>query len=102
LNAVLMPYVLKANRPAIEARIVDAARYLELPLPSFDAFLAWVLELRERIGIPPALAELGIDASQADRIGELAVADASNATNPRPLSPADYARLFADAVKGRL
>jgi hypothetical protein len=102
LNAVLMPYVLKANRPAIEARIVDAARYLDLRPASFEAFLAWVLELRERIGIPHALQALGIDGADAQRVGELALADASSATNPRAFDAADYARLFADAVEGRL
>ena len=36
-NAVLMPYVLAYNRPAIEARIADAAR--SLGLDGFDGFL---------------------------------------------------------------
>ncbi len=46
LNAVLLPYVLLANRPAIEADAARLARYLELDEASFDGLLAWILELR--------------------------------------------------------
>src|SRR5688572_14040766 len=44
-NAVFMPYVLAFNRPAIEGKIERLAAYLGLE-STFDAFLAWVLELR--------------------------------------------------------
>ena len=44
-NAVFMPYVLVFNRPAIEPRIARLSAYLGLE-PTFDAFLAWVLELQ--------------------------------------------------------
>ena len=102
LNAVLMPYVLQANRAAIEPRIAAAARYLDLPGASFAAFLDWVLQLRERIGIPHALSAIGIDSSDAEVIGEMAVADPSHGTNPVPFSAAEYRALFERAVQGRL
>ena len=60
LNAILMPYVLTANRPAIEERITRLARQLELA-EDFDGFVAWVLELRKGIGIPNDLSQIGID-----------------------------------------
>src|SRR4029453_17143039 len=44
-NAVFMPYVLAFNRPAIDTRVARLAAYLGL-VPTFEAFLAWVLELR--------------------------------------------------------
>ena len=59
-NAVFMPYVLAFNRPAIEDKIERLAAYLGLE-PTFDAFLAWVLELRAEIGIPHTLAGLKVD-----------------------------------------
>lgn len=102
LNAVLMPYVLQANRPAIEARLAAAARYLGLSAPSFAGFLHWVLELRERIGIPHTLRAIGIDGGEAERIGALARADASHATNPLPLSEHEYRTIYEQAVEGRL
>ena len=57
LNAILMPYVLRANQSVIASRIGLLARYLELPDPSFDSFLDWVLEMRAALGIPHACAD---------------------------------------------
>jgi alcohol dehydrogenase class IV len=102
LNAILMPYVLKANRAAIDTPITALARYLDLPDPSFDAFLDWVLALRAQLGIPHALAALGIDAAEAAQVARMAVADGSAATNPIAFSEADYARIFTSAVAGVL
>ena len=102
LNAILMPYVLQANRSAIEGRIEAAARYLKLPQPSFTSFLDWVLALREEIGIAHTLAGVGIDGAQAERIAAMAVADPSQGTNPVAFSTAQYREIFEAAVEGRL
>lgn len=102
LNAILMPYVLLANRDAIDGNITSLARYLGLQRPSFGAFLDWVLALREKIIIPHALAAIGIDAAQAELIGRMAVVDGSAATNPIQFGEADYARILRNAVIGSL
>lgn len=102
LNAVLMPYVLQANRAAIEDGCTRLARYLELPQASFASFLAWVLDLRKTIGIPHTLAEIGIDAAQAELVGRMAVADGSAGTNPIQFSEDQYAAILRNAVAGRL
>lgn len=102
LNAILMPYVLQANRAAIDERITSLARYLDLPRPSFSSFLDWVLGLREKIGIPPRLAAIGIDAAQAELIARMAVVDGSAATNPIQFSESDYAGILRKAVAGLL
>ena len=44
-NAVLMPYVLAYNRPAIDVGIAEVAQSLGIS-GGFDGFLNWVLELR--------------------------------------------------------
>jgi len=102
LNAILMPYVLQANRAAIDQRITSLARYLDLPQPSFGAFLDWVLALREHIGIPYTLAAIGIDAARAELIGRMAVVDGSAATNPIPFGEREYAVILRNAVTGQL
>ena len=100
---MLLPYVLLANRVAIESDAARLARYLELDDASFDGLLAWVLELRSRVGIPASLAELGLSGEDATQIGELAVADVSSSeTNALALSAADYARIYRNAVAGKL
>lgn len=102
LNAILMPYLLKANRPAIGEKIERLSRYLALDNPGFDAFHAWIMELRERIDIPQALAAIEIDDSDAERVGRMAAEDPSAGGNPIPFDAGRYASIFSDAVNGRL
>jgi alcohol dehydrogenase class IV len=102
LNAILMPYVLKANEAVIAERIELLARYLELAQPSFASFLDWVLAMRESLGIPHTLSEIGIGAQDAAKVGEMAVVDGSAGTNPIQFSAADYSRIFVAAVEGML
>jgi alcohol dehydrogenase class IV len=103
LNAILLPYVLIANRQAISDDIARLARYLELKQPDFDGFLSWVLNLRQRLAIPHSLADIGLDADAASWVGEQALADISSSdTNARVLSAADYSQIFRNAVHGRL
>jgi alcohol dehydrogenase class IV len=102
LNAILMPYVLKANATAIAERIRRLAGYLEISDPGFDSFLQWVLDLRKGIGIPHTLAEIGIDDRQALLIGTMAVEDPSAGGNPIPFNSAQYQALFLDALHGTL
>jgi alcohol dehydrogenase class IV len=102
LNAVLMPYVLLANRTAIEDRIVRLSRYLDLADTSFDGFVNWVVQLREQIGIPNDLAALGIDDEQLQTIGSMAVQDPTAATNPIQFSAPEYTALVSRALSGKL
>lgn len=102
LNAILMPYVLKANREVIHERIERTARYIGLADSSFDGFLGWVLDMREQLGIPHSLAEIGIDASQAEKVGLMATQDPSAGGNPIPFSARQYSDIFTAAVQGAL
>ena len=102
LNAILMPYVLKANRAAIEERIERLARYLELKQATFDNFLDWVLELREELAIPHTLNEIEIDDTQAELISKMATKDAAAGGNPIQFRQAEYAKIFVAAVNGQL
>ena len=101
-NAVVMPYVLAFNRPAIADRTTVLARYLDLPNPSFSAVLDWVLELRERIGIPHTLKDIGVEEAHAARLAPMAAADPSSPTNPVPLDPVNLEALYLRAINGVL
>ena len=102
LNAILMPYVLKANESAIAENITSLSRYLDLTKPGFESFLNWVLELREQLNIPHTLAEIGIDTEQVELVGRMAFADPSSGTNPIVFSADEYQEICTNAVKGRL
>lgn len=111
LNAILMPYVLVANRVAIESRIARLARNLELVggghnnghddgHGGFDVFLQWVLDLRKQIGIPNDLSQIGIDDARVDEIGQMATADPSAGSNPIIFDAAEYSELVRRAING--
>ena len=82
LNAIVMPYMLQANRPVIEDEMARAARYLDLPKQNFDGMLDWILDLRSELGIPHTLAEINIDDAQAETIGAMSAKDVAGKTNP--------------------
>jgi alcohol dehydrogenase class IV len=102
LNAILMPYVLKANRSAVEEKISRLNLYLGLTKTGFDGFLDWVIELRAQLGIPNTLAMINIDDSDSETVGRMAVADPSAGGNPIGFSSEQYQRIFQDAVAGHL
>lgn len=100
-NAVFMPYVLMFNRPAIEEKIARLAAYLGLE-PNFGAFLDWVLQLREEIGVPHTLAGLGVDDSKFDIMSRMAPKDPTAGGNPAPLDEVTCRKLYENALAGRL
>ena len=102
LNAILMPYVLKANRSAIEAKLTRLSRYLELEDTDFDSFLDWVLTLRKQLDIPHSLGEIGIDAERVVEIGIMAEQDPSASGNPIAFDAQQYADIFLSAIHGDL
>ncbi len=98
-NAVYMPYVLVFNRPAIEAKIERLAGYLGIP-GGFDGFLAAVLDLRKKTGVPHDLKGLGVDGSRVDTIVEMSLVDPTAGGNPVPLTKEGSRKLFDAALKG--
>jgi alcohol dehydrogenase class IV len=98
-NGVFMPYVLVFNRPAIEAKIERLAGFLEID-GGFDGFLAAVLDLRKKTGVPHDLKGLGIDGSRVDTIVEMSLVDPTAGGNPIPLTKEGSRKLFDAALKG--
>ena len=101
-NAVVMPYVLEFNRPSINEKMESLARYVELDEPGFRGVRQWILGLRERIGIPHTLADIGVPSDAASRLAPMALVDPSSATNPVALTTQALESLFQNAIEGRL
>ena len=100
LNAILLPYVLRHNRTAIESKMTHLGRYLNLPHHSFDGVHTWLMQLIAELQLPKCLSAIDIDTSQADLIAQRAFNDPSSATNPIALSIQDYKNIFIAAVQG--
>lgn len=101
LNAIVMPYVLLHNRPAIDDRLAALALQLGLE-PGFEGFLDWVLALRESVGIPETLAAVGLTADRIPAFAAASVDDPSTGTNPRPMDAEGYAAIYRAALAGTL
>lgn len=92
-NAVVMPAVLRFNRPAIEDKIARAASYLGIS-GGFDGFYDYVLELREELGVPDSLTAMGIKPDRIDELAAEAIKDPSCGGNPVPMTLENTRALF--------
>lgn len=101
-NAVLLPYVLAFNQPAVEERLARLAGWLDLGDHQPVAVLDWVLDLRDAFDIPHTLGPLGPTQADIERMVPAAAADQAAAGNPRPLTPHNIASLYESALAGHL
>ncbi len=102
LNAILLPYVLLRNKPAIEEKIIHLARYLDLDDVSFSGFMHWIIKFRQDLNIPDDLAAIDITSAKKTLIGSMAVHDSCAAGNPIKFSEVQYSEIFQSAVDGDL
>ena len=89
LNAILLPHVLRFNRPGCDARLAElAARMGVGRAEDAPGHLITLTELLlARLGLPRRLAELGeLDPNLIPRYAERALRDHCLATNPRTAS----------------
>jgi alcohol dehydrogenase class IV len=100
--AIVMPYVLVKNRPAIETRLQQLAHVLGLAEADFDGLLGWITGLRRDLAIPNDLTALGVTEEHVPILAPRAAADPSAGGNPIPLDEAGYAALYRQALHGRL
>jgi alcohol dehydrogenase class IV len=87
-NAVLMPFVLAYNRPAIEPAMAQLAEGLRLAGEPFEAVQHWILDLRARLGIPRSVIELGVPRAAFTAVAGLAATDICAGMNPVPVDAA--------------
>ncbi len=96
-NAVVMPPVLRMNRPAIETRIARAAAYMGIE-GGFDGFYDYVLELRASLGVPDRLRDLGVGSDRIDELVEMALQDPSVGGNPVAMTAENTRALFEASI----
>jgi len=97
-NAILLPTVLRFNRPAIEAKLPALSFAMGLESRDFDGFLAAVERLLDHCDIARSLADLGVTTDATMRLANKAHHDAATATNPRSATVAQIAGLIELAI----
>ncbi|MGH9124575.1 MAG: iron-containing alcohol dehydrogenase family protein [Acidimicrobiales bacterium] len=92
-NAILLAHVMRWNAEAIpdEAQLIASA--LAAAMPAADA----IDRLRQRLGIPARLSEVGVTEADIDAVVRMSAGNANVARNPRPVTPED-ARLLLEAA----
>ena len=96
-NAVVMPAVLTFNRPAIEDKIERLAAFLGIE-GGFDGFFDVILGLRETLGVPEKLGELGVTPDRIADMAEMAPKDPTAGGNPVELTEEAAAMLFEQVI----
>jgi alcohol dehydrogenase class IV len=98
-NALMIDTVLDWNREAVPAKFAELAHAAGLQ-PDRDgaAFIAWLRDLKVRIGITGGLAARGVTRAHLPQLVPLAAKDFTAQTNPRPTVEADYERFFLAAM----
>ena len=95
LNAILLPPVLRFNAPAVPEKI--ARLTVALGLAPNEDLADWIERLTRRIGLPTRLSELGLDPALIPELAQEATHEHLSATNPRPVTTADYRRILEAA-----
>ncbi len=102
-NGIFMPYVLTFNRPIIENKIAKLSEYLSLKEASFNSFVDWVLELRERIKIPHTISESAkITDKDIEKMSPMALDDPCTPGNPKKTTLDDMISMYQHSVQGKL
>jgi alcohol dehydrogenase class IV len=96
-NAVMIDHALKFNVPVREERFKNLAVAVGAQAQSAQGFLKWLSQLKVEIGMPKNLTEAGVSRSKIDELSKLAFADSCHQYNPRPVSEADFKKIFSEA-----
>jgi 4-hydroxybutyrate dehydrogenase len=92
LNAVLMPAVLRFNRPSIGGKW-DVLHGFFGREPDVA-----VADLNSAIGMPTGLKAMGVTEAMMEAVSHEALKDHCHATNPRAATQADYLAIMKDAA----
>ncbi len=95
LNGILLAPVLRRNAAAAADKF--AAMSARLGIAGGDV-AAHFAALCARLNLPQTLGEIGFDGSQWQDVADAALKDHSAATNPVPLTHADYVALLEEAA----
>ena len=96
-NAVVMPAVLRFNRPAVADQLAQVAAYLGIA-GGFDGFAARVDELLAAFNMPKGLAAMGVQAERLDELAAMAIEDPTAAANPVKLTLQNTRALYEAAM----
>jgi hypothetical protein len=96
-NGIMIDHVMRFNLDAAEQKMAELARVCGAGNTA-ESFVEWLVALKSRIGIPARLGGKGVTAEHIPQLVEIAVKDTCHQTNPKPVSAADFERIFTQAL----
>ncbi|MDB5911934.1 MAG: iron-containing alcohol dehydrogenase [Ramlibacter sp.] len=96
-NALMIDSVLEWNHEMVPEKFDELAHVCKVA-GGGRAFVGWLRELKQSIGITGTLGSHGVKREQIPQLADIAVKDICHQTNPRPVTAADFERLFAAAM----
>jgi alcohol dehydrogenase class IV len=96
-NGVMIDHALKFNLESSRDRFARMAMTIGLEEHTGEAFLAWLRDLKKRIGIPAGLAGTKVPRAALERLPALAFQDSCHVNNPRPCTEKDFRTIYEEA-----
>jgi alcohol dehydrogenase class IV len=96
-NALMIDTVLAWNQQTVPEKFEELAHVCKVE-GGGAAFVPWLKQLKQDIGITGTLASHGVKQEQIPRLVDIAFRDICHQTNTRPVTAADFERLFAAAM----
>jgi alcohol dehydrogenase class IV len=96
-NGVMIDHALKFNLPSSEERFARMAMTIGLREHTGVAFLAWLRDLKQKIGIPAGLAGTKVPREALATLPALAFQDSCHGNNPRPCREEDFRKIYEEA-----
>ena len=97
-NAIVLPAVLKYNRPKLDNKIKQIAIACGAKSGDFKGLMDWIYELYTEFNIPHSLGEIGVKTQDVDRLVEMILKDICLPTNPRPISKSSLTTFVLEAI----
>lgn len=96
-NALMIETVLAWNIEAAQDKFEELAHVCHVA-GGGPGFVRWLGHLKQQVGITGTLSSHGVKKDQLPRLVDIAVKDICHQTNPRPVTAADFERLFLAAM----
>ncbi|WP_432736884.1 alcohol dehydrogenase-like regulatory protein ErcA [Maridesulfovibrio sp. FT414] len=102
-NAILLPYVVRANFPHATERYTHIAEAMGIYVEGksaeriCDDLVESIVDLRTKAGIVKSLRDFGLEKDEIPKLAELALKDACMVTNPVEFSQEDVEKIYEAA-----
>ena len=96
LNAIFLPHLMRENEGGATNKYHRIRQMMNLK-ENADIGDA-IQDLNDAIGIPPKLSDIGLMAAHGDSVVEYAMKDLAHFTNAKPLTQADYEKIYETAL----